>query len=222
MTYKHLLLPLMLLLSGCKTDDDYTGTGKFSMLTGDFVELRVDSHRYGVSAVTDDAKTLLFDHPVECSWAERGDTLYRALLYYDLTDTDGRVIPQSVSPVTVLTPQVLPFDRPLKADPVEFRSWWVSADRRYLNVYLGIKSGTDPALPEDTRQVIGLIYTDRHPVIDGSESLRLTLYHDQKGVPTYYTRPFYFSVPLKSRAEGDTIELSVETFSGKQVRRLVL
>lgn len=222
MKYRHFLLLFLLLLTGCKTDDDYTGKGKFSMLTGDFVELRVDSHRYGVSAVTDNAKALFFDHPVECSWAERGDTLYRALLYYNLTDTDGHVVPQSVTPVTVLTPQALPLEQSLKADPVEFRSWWVSADRRHLNVYLGIKSGTDPALPENTRQVIGLIYTDRHPAIDGSKSLRLTLYHDRKGVPTYYTRPFYFSVPLKSRAEGDTIELSVETFSGKQVRRLVL
>ena len=160
-------------------------------------------------------------------WAEKGDTLYRALLYYnDLPDKAARSI--SLQPVYVLAPKAAADVKDPSHDPVTFESAWLSTCQRtdltiaadsvkreavthYLNMAFLVKTGQPD--DEKARQTIGMMSQEAD---DGS--LRLTLLHDQGAIPQYYSTRIYTSIPLSDSQLQRGIVLSVNTYDGELIR----
>ena len=67
--------------------------------------LHTASNRSATSADLDNGTTLSISNPFTTSWMAKADTIYRALLYYDVaTDGSKTVKARSVSAVPVLRP----------------------------------------------------------------------------------------------------------------------
>ena len=56
---------------------------------------------------------------------------------------------------------------------------------------------------------------------DGTKTLHLTFFHDQAGVPEYYSQRIYLSIPLPPTGV-DTIWMDVNTYDGLVEKRLKL
>lgn len=55
---------------------------------------------------------------------------------------------------------------------------------------------------------------------DGTTTQHLTLYHDQGGVPEYYSQRTYVSIPL-SDIHADFIILTINTYDGGKERKII-
>ena len=160
-------------------------------------------------------------------WAEKGDTLYRALLYFnDLPDKAARSI--SLQPVYVLAPKAAADVKDPSHDPVTFESAWLSTSQRtdltiavdsvkreaathYLNMAFLLKTGQPD--DEKARQTIGMMSEQTD---DGK--LRLTLLHDQGAIPQYYSTRIYVSIPLSDSQLQRGISLCINTYDGELIR----
>ena len=198
----------LLALCACVNDPYESGDGKYSYLRADFGEIRTGASTVALGAVTDEGETLTFASPYTVSWALKADTIYRSRIYYDKQD-DGKTTPQAISRVPVV--KIYETTRPdtLKYDPVTFESAWVSKSGKYLNVGFFIKTGQAEGI--DAVQTVGVM---QEAVVDegGVTTLRLKLFHDQKGVPEYYSSRAFISIPLKD-VSADNIILSVPTYN---------
>jgi hypothetical protein len=96
-------------------------------------------------------------------------------------------------------------------DPVKLESAWVSANKRYLNLRLGLMTGQDG---DSTKQSIGLVQRRIVAHASGITTHYLDLSHDQNKVPQYYTTSIFTSIPATQFSAGDTIRLSINTYQG--------
>lgn len=122
---------------------------------------------------------------------------------------------------SVFSPQAIPMDTvdTLHTDPVRLISLWKTG-RRWVNFHLGIPRGSD------VEHTCGFVceWLPQRP--EGGVRLRLTLYHDAADDPALYTAETYFSCPVYQyagllRAGIDSLEVCVNTTSGRVVRRFV-
>ena len=94
------------LLASCEHDGYDSGDGSLSYLTAELAVLHTASNRSATSADLDNGTTLSISNPFTTSWMTKADTIYRALLYYDVaTDGSKKVKARSVSAVPVLRPR---------------------------------------------------------------------------------------------------------------------
>ena len=92
-------------LASCEHDGYESGDGSLSYLTAELAGLHTASNRSATSADLDNGTTLSISNPFTTSWMTKADTVYRALLYYDVaTDGSKKVKARSVSAVPVLRP----------------------------------------------------------------------------------------------------------------------
>ena len=106
-----LVLSLAVLFAACENDAYDAGDGALSYMRADFVEAVTDASARFVSIVTDDDERFVVSPSFECKWAEKPDTVYRALLYYNKVEApDGSVSAQPVSMSPVMTPEIRPYD----------------------------------------------------------------------------------------------------------------
>ena len=161
----------------------------------------------------------MFDSPLECSWAKTPDSLYRALIYYSQEEEGAQV--KGISAQQVLVLQVKSgTPKNMLTDPLDMESAWLSANGRYLNLGLYVKTGA--VGDKETRQTLGMV-RDTILTLDGSvREHQLRLFHNQNGVPAYYSSKVYASIPLDSFALGDILHLEVNTFEGVVTRRFEL
>lgn len=221
---KYIFLTFVLFLMACENDAYRTGEGALSNMRAYFVEAQTDADANAVSIETDDGELMYFSQAVRVSWMERPDTVYRALLYYNKVEADdGTYRAEPLAMSQVLVPQIVPFENlegGLKADPVDFVSSWTSRNGKYLNLELGVKTGSvDGSYGTQTLGVICLGVDER---TDGTRLVRLSLYHDQAGVPEYYTTDAYVSIavsrlPVEPSA-GDDVSIDIETYDGTVTR----
>jgi hypothetical protein len=110
--------------------------------------------------------------------------------------------------VGVLAPRK---QKALKTDPVRFESVWISPNRAYLNasIYLLMGSSDD----DKAIHTLGCHIDTLRKNVDGTETMQLTLYHDQGGVPEYYSQRTYVSIPLKG-AMTDSVCFTIHTYDG--------
>lgn len=220
------LLPITF-LTACTSESYETGDGKYSYLRADFGEIHTAKPQQVDYAVNDEGRRISFETAPTVKWAEKGDTLYRALLYYnDLPDKAARSI--SLQPVYVLAPKAAADVKDPSHDPVTFESAWLSTCQRtdltiavdsvkreavthYLNIAFLLKTGQPD--DEKARQTIGMMSEQAD---DGS--LRLTLLHDQGAIPQYYSTRIYTSIPLSDSQLQRGIVLSVNTYDGELIR----
>ena len=189
--YLFTFLPLSLFIS-CTHDSYEAGDGSYSYLRADFAELKTTSAKLVPEATTDDNERLAFNNPLTVSWAEKGDTTYRALLYYNKVET-GSPEPISAFAVPVLRPNTL-------------------KDGETLLLKTGVEEGLD------ARQTIGIVINDVTEQGDGTHHYDLVFYHHQNGVPEYYTSRVYSSIPTSFFKAGDTATLTIHTYQGTVVK----
>lgn len=222
----YYLLPITF-LTACTSESYETGDGKYSYLRADFGEIHTAKPQQVDYAVNDEGRRISFETAPTVKWAEKGDTLYRALLYYnDLPDKAARSI--SLQPVYVLAPKAAEDVKDPHHDPVTFESAWLSTCQRtdltiavdsvkreavthYLNMAFLLKTGQPD--DEKARQTIGMMSEQTD---DGK--LRLTLLHDQGAIPQYYSTRIYTSIPLSDSQLQRGIVLSVNTYDGELIR----
>ena len=209
--FRLVLLTLLPLLLACENEAYDTGDGALSAMRADFVEAETDA----------DARMTGF---VAVAWMDRPDTVYRALLYYNkVTAADGSAAAEPLSLAQVLVlPVVSAADLAVepKRDPVTFVSSWTSANGRYLNLELLIKTGkTDEGYGT---QSVGMKCDSVTADAAGRRTVWLCLTHDQNGVPEYYSSQTYVSIPVVglpvAPAQGDEVILDINTYDGKITR----
>ena len=207
------LLLSLVTLTSCTIDAYEKGEGSLSLMTADFVEAHVDGDKRVTLVETDQDERLQLSPSVTARWIERADTVYRALLYYNKVE-DGQAEPVSLGWVGVLPPRDS-IKGGMKTDPVHLESMWLAKNRKYLNLRLRLMTGS--ADDEDARHAIGMVgssetATDNHAY--------LHLYHDQGGMPEYYSSVTFASIPLAGIA-ADTLTVVVNTYDGVVSRTFV-
>jgi len=215
------LITLLLLLVSCSNDAYDTGDGSLSFMRADFVEAVTDASSAVTSIATDDGETLNVSPSYTPQWTAKADTIYRALAYYNKVEAkQGGYKAEMIALSQVLVPTVQSLSAlkdGLKTDPVTLESAWMSRNRKYLNLDINVKTGTTDG--ETAAQTIGVICTEVTQHADGTHTVALTLYHDQNGVPEYYSAECYISVPLSvlpvTLSEGDKVQVSVNSYSGE-------
>ena len=212
----HLLyLLLLFLLAACTTDAYDKGEGDYSLMRADMADIRVDYNKQALSATTDEGELLLFAKPFTASWFGKPDTVYRAVLYYNRVEGNlAQAVSASV--VSVLRPHPI---EGMKTHPVRFESAWLSSNRRYLNasIYVLIGDFDNDLLV----QTIGMNTDTLVNHADGKRTLHLTLYHDQGGMPEYYSQRAFISVPLDT-LDVDTVSLNIHTYDSLLTRQFCI
>ena len=209
---KHIIIfvTALLMLSACKNDSYESGDGQYSYLQADFVEANTSASKELVSARTDDGDMLLFSPHVFKEWASTPDSVYRSLLYYNKVNDDRTTEVYSIVQIPVVKIHKLKGTDEISTDPLFLKSAWISKNRKYLNIYFGIKTGVEDG--NDNIQTLSVVYD---PDVNNSNDSRnpyIKVVHKQNGVPEYYTSYGYISVPLNDFALGTTIHLSVNTY----------
>lgn len=214
------LLPLLLLFVACTNDGYDTGDGSLSNMRADFVEAHTNSSAYINQIVTDDGETLSLTKALSISWATKPDTLYRALLYYNkVLSSSGsyQAEPISISQIPVLEiTDIADITNGVVTDPVSFTSAWKSKNGKYINLDFYIKIGSDNG--SFGSQAISIVYDGAQTTDSGARHVSLRLYHDQNGVPEYYSTETFVSISLAdfpiTLTQGDEIELTINTYDG--------
>lgn len=202
------LFALLGLFTACTINSYEKGDGRYSYLRAEMTEIHTSAKNKVDYAWTDEGKKLTFTMPFTCSWAHVPDSVYRAMLYY--TQDEESTIGMTALHVWVLRPQKAP--KRIPSDPVQLEGCWMSKSQQYLNIRIGVMTGT----PEDTmlQQKIGIVTLKNTHHANGKETHDLRLFHHQNNVPSYYARTFYISIPTDVYKKGDTLSLSVNTYRG--------
>lgn len=198
----------------CTSETYESGDGDLSYLRADFVEMHTAATKLVDSFVTDEDDAFELQQYADVAWAERPDTLYRALAYYNKVGTQAQ--PHSFQPVYVLRPKkAADIEGDIRHDPVGLESTWLSANGKYINMGLLMKVGQ--AEGDALSQVVGVTLDS-----ESADAMALTFIHDQGGVPEYYTQRLYVSIPVSDTMRGKTITLRIQTYSGPVVKTLQL
>lgn len=219
---KLLLLFLPLFVAACQSDGYETGDSDYSFLRSDFAELYTSAGGQAFSFTTDDGDSLLLKEPQSYKWASTADSTYRVLVYYSRQDGRAEVFSAAQIPVPVIHPHDAIKD--VATDPVKVQSVWVGANGRYLNLSLGLMTGTQDEKTD--RHTLGMLCDTLMTAPNGHRHLHLRLYHAQNNVPEYYTSRTFISVPLRQgdypMAMGDTVSIVINTYEGEAERRFIL
>jgi hypothetical protein len=205
-------------LYSCTTDSYEKGEGEYSRMEADFVEAHANADKRFDYVDTDDGERLLLSQPYERSWIKTPDSLYRAILYYKRAEkTVDPVTMAQVSVATIVRTDSLEkrMKSRVKTDPLTLESVWISKSKRYLNASVYLKVGSTDN--KDAIHKMGIVCDTIMTHADNTRTLHLRLYHDQGGVPEYYSQRTYFSLPL-SDLKADSIRFTVNTYKGEVVR----
>ena len=197
-------------MSSCTQETYEKGDGKYSLMRGDFVEARVNANRQIVSLTTDDGDLLELTAPYSAKWIETADTVYRCMLYYNKVENQAEVVSMGQVPCASIT-LLKDLNKPLLTAPVKFESTWMSKTGKYINLSFALKTGTteDDEAIHSLRVVQDTIMTNP----DGTSTSYLRLYHDQGGVPDYYSTQVYASL-ITSEILADSACISINTYKG--------
>ena len=99
----------------------------------------------------------------------------------------------------------------MKTDPVKFESAWLSKTGKYLNLSFYLMTGTTD--DEKATQTLHVIQDTIMTHSDATRTCYLRLYHDQAGIPEYYSSQVYASI-LTSQIEADSVNLTINTYKG--------
>lgn len=218
------LLFLLPLLFSCTNDAYETGDSRYSYLRTDFVEAYTNADARVETAMTDDDMTLTFPKPFSVSWMAKADTIYRAMLYYNIGDlSNGKQMTAkaiSAGRVYVLEPKNISDTTTVYTDPVYFQSAWQSSNGNYLNLSLALMTGVADSV--DVKQSIGMVCDTIMTAMNGSHTYLYRFSHSQGGVPQYYKTTIYISIPTKKMTAGDHVRLSINTYDGEVTREFAL
>lgn len=195
------------LLVSCATDAYDKGEGDYSQMQAEMAMVYVDKDLRATSFVTDDGEKLSVNPSFAINWTKTPDSTYRAVTYFSKKE-NGTAEVKGMSRVGVITPKK---QKDMKTDPVRFESAWMSCGGKYLNagIYLLLGSTDD----EKAIHTLGCHIDTLQRNADGTKTMQLTLFHDQGGVPEYYSQRTYVSIPLDNAAT-DSVCLTIHTYDG--------
>lgn len=204
--------------AGCEQDAYDKGDASYSYMRADFVEAVVGSDKRIAGVVTDDDVQLRLTTPFTASWIQRADTVYRAVMFYNLGVQEfgssgvqeAEVVSlQRIATLSVRTSRQVGFG--VADDPLKLESVWLSGNKKYLNLRVIVMTGlTDD---DGATQSLGMVSDTILVGDDGLRTCHLRLLHSQGDVPQYYSQRVYFSVPV-NRLEADSLRLTVNTYDG--------
>ena len=206
-------------LAACTNDGYDTGDGNYSYLTAEMALLHTNSDKAVASATLDDGTMLNMAKPFVTNFANKADTVYRALLYYDKSENaTSPVTPRGVTQVPVLNIKEAEDVQDMHTDPLGIESMWMAKNGSYLNFSLLLKSGTTD---DNLHQFVGIVSEGMSTDGDGKRHLTLRMYHNQNNVPQYYTIQRYVSIDM-SDIDADILDIHVNTYNGEIVKSVVL
>lgn len=213
-TLSHAALSLVavtiaaLLFTACTTDAYESGEGRYSHLTAEFGMAHTAAKGEIDAFTTDGSRSLRLNPHAKASWATTPDSLYRSLLYF--YDNENDASPFSISQVMVIKPTTLENNDIPSSDPLTLVSAWPSADGKWLNMRLDIKTGKtdDPKAVHNLRMV---------RLQTGDDSYRLRIVHSRNNMPEYYTSTAYVSIAVDDEMKGKAVELSANTYDGEKI-----
>ncbi len=216
---KHLFCFLIVfVILSCTIDSYDKGDGELSAVQADFVMAHAVADHKVDYAVTDDNQRLTLQSLYAASWAQKADSSYRAIMYYEKKGEEAAVVSLTQIPVVALIPKdSLKSD--MKTDPLTFESIWVSKNKSYVNVSFYAKIGTTDK--EKAVHRMGIIKDTLLTNADNKKTLCLRFYHDQGDVPEYYSQKGYFSIPLKGLT-ADSIRLTMNTYKGEVIKTVAI
>ena len=210
-----IILNFQLLICSCTQDAYDKGEGEYSLLRADFVEAHTNGQKQVDYVVTDDGERLPVSETFTTKWITKADTLYRCVFYYNKVEQGkGTYAAEVVSVGQVPCPVVTPLSelsKPMKTDPVRFESAWISKTGKYLNLSLILMTGTTEV--EDAIHTLRVLQDTIIANPDGSSTSHILLYHDQGGVPEYYSTPLYASI-ITSQIPADSVRITINTYKG--------
>ena len=195
------------LFASCATDAYDKGEGDYSLMQAEMAEVYVDKDLRATYFITDDGEKFSATPPFTSNWMKTPDSTYRAVTFFSKIDK-GQAEVKGMNRVGVITPKK---QKDMKTDPVRFESAWMSCGGKYLNasIYLLLGSTSD----EKAIHTLGCHVDTLQRNADGTKTMQLTLYHDQGGVPEYYSQRTYVSIPLDN-ATTDSVCLTIHTYDG--------
>lgn len=206
---------LLISYSSCTQDAYEKGEGKYSLMRADFVEARANAQKEIDQIVTDDGEQLSASKPFTAKLVVTPDSVYRCILYYNkVRDEKNQDVFEPISIGQVPCPKVTPLselDKEMKTDPVKFESAWLSKTGKYLNLSLYLMTGTID--DEKASQTLHVVQDTIMTNPDATRTSHLRLYHDQAGIPEYYSSQVYASI-LTSQIEADSVCLTINTYKG--------
>jgi hypothetical protein len=207
---RNLLCLLMVFAAVACTQDAYEkGEGAYSEMTAQLADAHVNSDKRVDYVDTDEGEHLMLSQSASARFITKADTTYRVSFYYKMVE--GKAEPLSMGRVTVFSPQVI---KAMKTDPVRMESMWIGRSKKYLNMSFYVMTGTTD--DDDVKQTLGCRRDGVTKNADDTQTLRLTLYHDQGGVPEYYSQRVYVSIPIQG-IKVDSISLQVNTYDGEKI-----
>lgn len=210
---------LFSLILSCTQDAYEKGEGTYSLMRADLVEAHVRNDSLIDQITTDDGDQLTLTVPRKQSWVKKCDTLYRALFYYNKKENQQAEVLAS-NMINVLN--IIPLDsvkQGMKTDPIKLESMWIGKNKRFLNVGLYLKTGQ--STDAKTVHRLGIVRDSIQTNTDGTHTLCVRFYHDQSGIPEYYSARTYFSVPLYN-LNADSLQLTIQTYDGSVTKRFAV
>lgn len=189
----------------CDDDEDYT----YPSLLNELADVTTDASGHFVRLVTDAGSDLPVTNSTEIPTdGVTPDTLYRALVGYELDD-EGAVL-YSLQAISAPVPEVLSSPSvQIKDDPLEMQSIWRGG--KYLNMALLVKT-------QGGRHRFRVVEERLVNHVSGNRALYLILSHDAHDDLPAYTSKVYLSVPLSaySFTADDTVKIKIPTREGWQ------
>lgn len=211
------------LFTSCTQDAYDKGEGKYSLMRADFVEARANAQKEIDQITTDDGELLSASKPFTAKLVVTPDSVYRCILYYNkVRDEKNQYVFEPISIGEVPCPKITPLselDKEMKTDPVKFESAWLSKTGKYLNLSLYLMTGTTDA--DDVTQTLHVIQDTIMTNPDATRTSHLRLYHDQGGIPEYYSAQVYASI-LTSQIDADSVNISINTYKGEVTKSFSL
>lgn len=203
-----LIFFLMMGMTACEVDDYESGDNRYSYMRADFGMLHTTAEAKADYMLTDDGDSIAFSKPSTIKWKVTVDTLWRALVYYDVASKEIF----SAMPVGVVNPTKVSQMEKIPTDPLTISSLWVGGG--FLNIGFAVKTGQVDSI--EVQQVIGLVLENATAGSGGNSVFNLRVVHAQNGVPEYYTVRGYMSMPLTNDMQGAVIRLRVNTYEGEK------
>lgn len=196
----------ILVFSSCTVDSYDKGEGENSLLEAEMADIHFGKDKKADYMMTDNDERFTIKEPFTNKAITTPDSTYRFVTYFS---KDGQVA--DVTGVNIVGVTVPKRIKDMKTDPVRFESVWLSNTRKYLNASIYIMLGASD--DDKAIQTLGCNADTLMTNADRTRTLHLTLYHDQGGVPEYYSQRTYISIPLQN-IDADTVSLTVNSYNG--------
>ena len=210
-----LICCIICMIGGCTQDAYDKGEGRYSLMRADFVEANSNAQKEIERITTDDGDILSASKPFKAKFVNTPDSVYRCVLYYNkVKDGNSQDVFEPISIGQVTCPKIIPLaelDKEMKTDPVKFESAWMSKSGKYINLSLYLMTGSSE--DEEAKHTLRIVQDTIVTNPDATRTSYLRIYHDQGGVPEYYSTQVYLSI-ITPGIPADSVRIQIPTYKG--------